>query len=238
MTLDDGSGSLLELLRPKSAIARLAEPRAVEHPMLALGSGAILRVIEPAPAPRADRETLRTAARLDRKLRSWLSETTYAHWRGHLGAVATASWPRSAELRDSRAALLTPVAAGASDASLAWFLGAAALPARLQLTALIASGARRRRPRVLFGVDVYCDLCDQPQYAAGYELHALGGRALAELDVTPICRECLGRAARDPEVWERRRIRTAAARLRLIAGDRSVPGKRGDRGRFRVVGSD
>jgi hypothetical protein len=234
LTLDDTSGSLLELLRPKIAIARLAEraePRSADDLAQVLEAGAILRVLEAPPAARPDAQALRTAAHLDQELRRSLPAAGYAAWRGHLASIAASTQPLSGALLESRTALLTPVAGGTSDASLAWFLGAAVALPRLQLGALIAGGARRRRARIRVDADVDCELCDAPQYAAGNELAALGARGLAALNVAPICRACLGAAARDPELWEQRRSGRARAALRIIAGANA----RSDSGKSRAA---
>ncbi len=178
------------------------------------------------------------ASELDQQLRKALPESAYAPWRGHLGRVAAESASLSGVLHEPPTALLTPVP-DTRDASLVWLLGGAMLPARLHLAALVASGARRRRPRVAFDADVHGEFCERPQYAAGHELQSLGGHGLAQMDVAPICRECLGHAARDPQLWEQRRVRRAAgARLRLVAGERSVAMSWKDRRRFRVVRGD
>src|SRR5262245_53795990 len=102
---DDGYGSLLALLRPKSTISRLeerAEPREIQrHPGDGLGTGVILRVPEPAPSgdPLA-----------------WLAARAHA-------------------LAGSSTALLTPRADGSAEATLVWFAAAAAASPRLCLAA-------------------------------------------------------------------------------------------------------
>ena len=204
---DDGYGSLLALLRPKSTISRLeerAEPREIQRHLIdGLGTGVVLRVPEPLPS----------------------SE--------HLASVAA----RVQALHGSPAALLLPRGDGA-DATLVWFAAAAAAPPRLCMAALIPARVRRRSSRVCIETDVECDVCGKRQYAAGAELEQLGARALADLDVIPICAECLGAAARDPELWERRRARHAGRRLRLISGAGEALATARDREHLRLVRED
>ncbi len=202
---DDGYGSLLALLRPKSTIARLeerAEPREIQrHLIEGIGSGVVLRVPEPPPSS------------------------------AHLASVAA----RLHASQGSPAALLVPRGADGAEATLAWF--ATAAPARLCMAALIPARARRRT-RVSIETDVECDVCGERQYAAGAELEQLGSGTLADLDVIPICASCLGAAAQDPELWERRRARRAGARLRLISGDGEALATGRDREHLRLVRED
>jgi hypothetical protein len=202
---DDGYGSLLALLRPKSTISRLeerAEPRAIErHWIDGLGAGVILRVPEPAASSAA------------------------------LASLAA----RAQALAGSSTALLTPHGGGSADAALVWFAAAAAAPPRLCMAALVPALARRRGSRVSIETDVECDICGKPQYAAGAELEQLGAEGLSDLDIIPICASCLGTAAQDPELWERRRTRQAGARLRLVCGEGEALATARDRDHLRLV---
>ena len=206
---DDGFGSLLDLLRPTPAVARL-EARA-EAPIFE--TAAVLRVLEPSA------RAAQTSDALPR--------------REHVRAVEAAAWRLSRVLAESRTALVSP-REGSGDASLAWFVGAAAAP-RLCMAAWIQRGTRRRRSRVRVDADVCCDVCGCPCYAAGRELRWLGARSSVELELTPICARCLGATARDPELWQRT-VGRARSRLRLVSGEGA--GGSPQRARLRVVRSD